>query len=119
MSKPYDHARASAKRFGGEPSDYQDIHDFLDCSKAAHPDMRHRAILHNSLGPFIAERVFGVVRTNSAGRTYSVRDVCEQHILEDMGFIPTLSHYLDGMPLYDWLGGRKNQAKKRSIPLVD
>ena len=117
--KPYEHGRASAAKHGGAPEDYQDIHDFLDCTKAAHPDMRHRAILHNSMGPYIAERIFGVTRTNSAGKRYSVRDVCEEHIIQDMGFIPTLSNYLDGMPLYDWLGGRKHRGKTLSIPLAD
>lgn len=109
--KPYLHGNVSVRKWGGKPEDYQEIHDFLDCSKAAHPDMRHRAILHNSLGPYIAERVFGVNIVNSDGKKVSVRDVAEQHILDDMGTIPRLSDYLDGMPMYDWLGGKKRERK--------
>lgn len=109
--KPFDHARHSVKKWGGKPEDYLPIHDFIDCSKAAHPDMRHRAILHNALGCFIVERVFGHNLTNSEGRLVSTRDVAEQHILDDMGFIPTISDYLKDMPMYDWLGGPKRTRK--------
>lgn len=150
--KPYIHAQNSARKWGGAPEDYLDIHNFLDCSKAAHPDMRHRAILHSSLGCFIAERLYGVperalaaaaerfgwtdeeqdavlellrlARTdattslrNSDGTRVEVRDIAEHHILEDMGRIPTVSDYLDGMPMYDWLGGPKRTT--RTIPLRD
>jgi len=104
--KPDIHAINSVKKWGGRREDYQPIHDFLDCSKSCHADMRHRAILHNSLGPFIAERVFGINIVNSDGREVSVRDIAEKHIIEDMGQIPSVSDYLSGMPMYDWLGGR-------------
>ena len=70
--KPHKHAKISVNQFGGAPEDYQDIHDFMDCSKMCHADVRHRALLHNTLGCFIAERVFGVKRVISAGREYSV-----------------------------------------------
>lgn len=95
------------KRFGGRPEDYQDIHDFIDSTKALVPDMRHRAMLHNSWGCFLVERIFGVTRKNSDGRDYSPRDVAEQHVIDDMGTIPTVQDYLQGMPMYDWLGGPK------------
>lgn len=110
--KPYLHGNVSVKKWGGKPEDYQEIHDFLDLSKSAHADMRHRAILHNSLGPYIAERVFGVNITNSDGKKISVRDVCEQHIIDDMGTIPSLGDYLNEMPFYPWLGGKKKEEKR-------
>jgi hypothetical protein len=115
--KPYAHALNSVKKWGGTAEDYQAIHDFLDCSKACHADMRHRAILHNSLGPYICERVFGHNITNSDKRIVSVRDIAELHIIEDMGQIPSVSDYLSEMPMYDWLGGRRKT--RRSIPLED
>lgn len=115
--KPFLHGKVSAKRWGGKPEDYQEIHDFLDMTKAAHPDMRHRAVLHNSMGPYIAERVFGINIKNSDGKLVSVRDIAEQHIIDDMGRIPTVSDYLDGMPMYEWLGGPKRTV--RNISMVD
>lgn len=75
--KPYCHARNSVKKWGGVLGDYLPIHNFLDSSKAHVADMRHRAILHSSFGIFIAEQVFGVFITNSAGTTVQVRDVAE------------------------------------------
>lgn len=115
--KPYEHARNSARKHGGVVEDYLPIHNFLDSSKAHVADMRHRALFHNSLGCFLAEQIFGVYFTNADGRVVQVRDVAEEHILEDMGRIPPVSDYLDGMPMYDWLGGPKRRT--RTIPLVD
>jgi hypothetical protein len=113
--KPYLHGLVSVKKWGGKPEDYQAIHDFLDSPKAAHPDMRHRAILHNAFGCFITERIFGTNISNSDGRLVSVRDIAEQHIIDDMGTIPTLSDYLDEMPFYEWLGGKKKQVTEVSF----
>lgn len=96
--KPLDHAVNSVKRYGGNHMDYVEIHEFLDMTKAAHPDVRHRAILHHSMGPFIACRVFGAYVTNSEGRVCDVRQICEDHIIEDLGRIPTVSDYLDLIP---------------------
>ncbi len=103
--KPHLHARGSVKRWGGKPEDYQAIHDFIDHTKAQIGDVRHRAMLHNAWGIYIVERVFGITFVNSDGKTVSVRDVAEKHVLEDMGTIPTLSDWLRTMPLADWMGG--------------
>jgi hypothetical protein len=116
--KPYFHGKVSVKKFGGCEADYQAIHDFLDSSKAHFPDMRHRALLHSSFGIYIAEMVFGTFITNSDGKKVQVRDIAEQHVLDDMGRIPTVQDYLQHMPLLDWLGGPKRKPK-RSIDLVD
>ena len=110
--KPYQHAQGSVRRWAGIPEDYLAIHDFIDESKAHHADMRHRAMLHNSFGIYICERLFGHNITNSSGRLVSVRDIAEQHIIEDMGRIPSLQDYLEGMPFYDWLGGPKRTVSK-------
>lgn len=106
--KPHLHARSSARRFGGTPDDYLPIHNFLDSSKAALPDNRHRALTHNSwfIGT-VMERVFGVTIVNADGREVSVRDVAEQHVLEDYGgrFIPTAQDFFGDMPLAPWMVG--------------
>lgn len=116
--KPYMHGKISVKKFGGEVEDYQEIHDFIDSSKAHFPDMRHRAILHSSFGIYITERVFGTTLTRkSDGKKVQVRDIAEQHIIDDMGKIPTVQDYLEGMPFYKWLGGPKTM--KRELNLVD
>lgn len=116
--KPYLHAKGSVRRHGGKPEDYQPIHDFLDMAKAAHADVRHRAILHNSMGPYICEKVFGTNITNSDGKLVSVRDIAEEHIVEDLGRIPPVSDYLEGMPHYEWLAGNK-PSPGRKIEIVD
>lgn len=135
MAKPIIHARSSANKFGGQPEDYLEIHDLLDSSKSVFSDNRHRALTHNSWFFFIVERIFGheidvrvdctkceargfyidvtgnpecCARCNQEGSTIkkvSVRDVCEQHVLEDFGgkYIPTASDYLEGMEFQEWM----------------
>lgn len=106
MAKPYTHALSSAKKFGGRPEDYLAIHDFLDSSKAAIADNRHRCLTHNSwFLSVVLEKVFGPTLTNSDGRVISVREVGERHVLEDyaMKFIPTPQDFLSLMPMADWM----------------
>jgi len=110
--KPFLHGKVSVRKWGGKEEDYQKIHDFLDQTKAHFPDMRHRAILHNSFGIYLAEQVFGINIENSDGRLVSVRDIAEQHVIDDMGRIPTLQDYLQEMPFYPWLGGPRRERKK-------
>ncbi len=110
--KPLQHAKISAHKHGGVYSDYIDIHEFLDQTKAHVADMRHRAILHNSFGIYVAQQVFGMVRVNSDGREYSVRDIAEDHVLEDLGRIPDLAQVIKAIDVSHlrWLGGLpKNQ----------
>lgn len=115
--KPYLHARSSANKWGGEIEDYLPIHDFFDSSKAAHASVKHRCVLHSAFGIYLAERVFGHNITNSNGRLVSVRDIGEQHVLEDLGTIPSLDDWLDEMELKEWMGGPSK--KTRTVSLVD
>ncbi len=113
--KPLIHAQLHAKRFGGKPEDYLELDDWIDQTKSHFPDMRHRAMLHNSWGIFMGEEWFGHTITNSDGKEVSVRDILEHHVIQDMGYIPTIQDYLTGMPFYDWLGGRKKEKQKITI----
>lgn len=115
MAKPWVHAKNSARKFGGVAEDYIEIHNLMDSTKGCLADNRHRALTHNSWfisadGPL--ERIFGVVITNSDGKEVSVRDIGEQHILEDFGmrFIPTPQDYLEGIPLKSWMNNGKNSV---------
>lgn len=114
MAKAWIHAASSAKKFGGEPSDYEDIHLLMDSSKSAHADNRHRAATHNAW--FVSQiipKIFGHTRVNSEGRTYSTVDVAEQHVLEDFGlkYLPSLSDYLGEMEMKDWMqNGRGDES---------
>lgn len=109
--KPFLHAQISCSKWGGTPEQYQHIHDWFDQSKAHFADMRHRALLHSSFGIYLCEQVFGVNITirleNGNKKLVSVRDIGEQHCIDDLGTVPSVSDYLSGMPFYDWLGGKK------------
>lgn len=110
MSKPIYHAISSSKKYGGKPEEYIDIHDFMDSSKGALPDNRHRALTHNSwFISVVIEKVFGFQRTNSDGRIYSTRQIAEDHVLEDynMKYIPTAQDFLGNMSWQEWMDNGK------------
>jgi hypothetical protein len=105
VAKPEIHAANSVKRWGGRPEDYLPIHDEMDSSKAAHASMRHRALYHHAFGIYVMERIFGHHIVNSDRKSVSVRDIAEQHVLEDLGFIPSLDQYLLAMEEQPWMSG--------------
>lgn len=112
--KPLLHAKISVKTYGGKIEDYIEIHNFIDSSKASMPDVRHRAILHSSFGCYLAEQVFGTYFKNSDGKDVSVRDVAEEHIIQDLGFLPSMEKWLNTMPIETWMSGT---MKRRTISL--
>jgi hypothetical protein len=102
----------SAKKFGGKPEDYQKIHDFIDSSKAHVADVRHRALLHSSFGIYLCEQVFGTFIVNSNNDIVQVRDIAEEHIIEDLGKIPSVQNWLDNMTIQPWMGGKVKNRKQ-------
>jgi hypothetical protein len=114
--KPIVHARLSVRKFGGVPEDYLAIHDFMDSTKAALPDVRHRAVLHSAFGCFLIERVFGTVIKNSDNKEVCVRDIAENHVIEDIGFIPTIERWFRNMPVEPWMAGGVHHYRKESAP---
>jgi hypothetical protein len=131
MSKPWIHAKNSARKFGGKPEDYLEIHNLMDSSKSCIGDNRHRCLTHNSWfigadGPL--EKIFGPVIVNSDKREVSTRDIGEQHILEDFGmqYIPTAQDFLQEMEMKDWMSNGKGSPpsfqkieKKKTKKLID
>lgn len=103
MSHPYYHSLSSVKRWGGKTEDYQHLHDWFDATKAILPDMRHRALRHHSEGIFMLEQIFGVTITNNDGRIVPVRKIGEQHVMEDLGYIPAASDWLRAIKCEPWM----------------
>src|SRR3954454_8881486 len=100
---PYHPALSSVQRWGGRAEDYLPIHDWFDESKAHVADFRHRALRHHSEGIFLCEKLFGATLTNSDGRVVPVRWVGEQHVKEDLGFIPSVKDWLENLMPQKWM----------------
>ena len=97
---PLRHARTSARRYGGVPEDYMHIHTWMDQTKTHLADLRHRLILHNRFGVSMAEQVYGTTfRRASDNKLVAVRVIVEDHIKEDLGFIPSLEQCLAHTPI--------------------
>jgi hypothetical protein len=103
MSHPLHHSISSVKKFGGHIDDYLKLHSWFDETKAHYPDMRHRTLRHHAEGIFWCEEKFGTYITNSDGKMVPVRALGEQHVKEDIGWIPTIKDYLDNMNIVGWM----------------
>ena len=111
MAHPWHHAVSSARKHGGVPEDYLAIHEWFDASKAHHGDFRHRALRHHTLGVFECEREFGVTLLTSDGRAIPVRWIAEQHVTEDLGFVPPVSRWLGAIDPEPWMMRSRRLSK--------
>lgn len=119
MGDPLQHSQSSAKRFGGIADDYLHVHTVMDSSKLFLADWRHRALLHNTFGIHIFEQLMGSSFTRkSDGAAVCTRSVISQHIIEDLGAIPTPGEFLREMPLKYWMSGIKEKDKLRMQTLT-
>lgn len=113
MATPFHHAISSSRKFGGAPEDYIAIHNWFDLTKAHHADFRHRALRHHSEGIFLMESIFGVTITISTGKQVPTRLVGEQHVQEDLGFIPAATEWLKLIKPEPWM----RRSRRLSVEL--
>ncbi len=76
----------------------------IDSSKVILADFRHRALRHHAEGCWMAETIFGVTITNSVGRIVPVRLIAEQHIVEDLGRVPSFADWVRCIKPEPWMG---------------
>lgn len=119
--KPLQHARSSAKRYGGCWSDYIELHSFLDSSKAACAHFKHRFLLHHAEGIEIAVKIFGESLTNSENKTIETKLFLSEHLIEDVGKIVSVKDWAKGlMPssnnaFYKFLAKKRLQIENDSV----
>lgn len=121
MSKALVHAQSSVKKHGGIVEDYLPIHDLMDCSKSVIADNRHRALTHNHwFIQNIVERVLGNYITNSDGKAVSVRQIAEEHCLEDYNckFIPSAQDFLERIEYAGWMDNGMSNDCPSSVKRV-
>lgn len=97
---PFLHAESSVKKWGGEPSQYIAIHNWLDETKQYTGDWTHRALRHHAAGVEWAIEKFGhafEINGRKHHKFVAVKMITEQHIIEDCGFIPTVEQWLTGL----------------------
>lgn len=121
MSHPLHHALSSVKNHGGKPEDYLPLHNWFDETKKSLPDMRHRAMRHHAEGIYWAEEKFGVYIVNADGKMVPTRVLGEQHVKEDLGWIPTMKDWLEQLTVKGWMlkpgEGRKFQREMKEQKL--
>ena len=111
MADAYHHAMSSARKFGGKPDDYLNIHYWFDSSKAIMCDFRHRALRHHAEGIDASLHLFGMAITNSDGNIVPVRWIGEQHIREDFGHVPSFVDWARAIKVEPWM----NRVPKLNI----
>ena len=115
MAQSYIHAQNSARHFkAGTPEDYLPIHEKIDSFKQSYGDVRHRAFFHNTQGPWLMQEIFGRYIevedwVTKKMRKILVREIAENHIVEDLGCLPSPGDWMDCMNCHVWMGGKKNK----------
>lgn len=114
----WNHAQSAARKWGGKPEDYIEIEEFIDSSKRLIGDVRHRSLYHHTEGIWLCQRLFGRVleiprKSGDGVIQVPVRLIAEQHILEDLGWLPGPADYIDGMPIKPWMSG----SQRKELPL--
>jgi len=94
MATPVHHAMSSVNNWNGKLEDYLPIHNWFDDTKAYYPDFRHRALRHHSHGIKECIEKFGDYIINSDGKRVPTKLIAEQHVVEDCGYVPSLSDWL-------------------------
>jgi hypothetical protein len=112
MAHPYHHALSSVKKWGGCIEDYLYIHSWFDESKGLLAGAQHRALRHHAKGIFDAEALFGETITVSSGKVIPTRWVGEQHVKEDMGYIPSFEEWLKAIAK----AGLDEHGNMREVP---
>ena len=88
----------------GEAEDYLPLHAWFDESKGILAGFRHRAPRHHAEGILMLERTFGTTITLSTGRVVPTRLIGEQHVREDLGFIPSFADWARSIQPERWMG---------------
>ena len=109
--KSFNHCKSSVKYFGGIEDDYIDIHSWFDESKEHYGDIRHRALRHHTQGIAECEKIFGVYIYNHNDKKVIVKSIAEQHIREDLGFIPTIQDWFKLIKPEPWMASTKRNTK--------
>lgn len=101
---PFDHARSSARRFGGAWEDYLPLHSWFDASKATHCHFTHRALRHHHEGIAEAVQLFGPTIRNCDGVDIATLALGRQHLEEDCPHIPNAADWVADLRAPEWLG---------------
>jgi hypothetical protein len=86
MAHPYHHAISSTRPLGLKWENHFALHDWLDSSKVIFSDARHRSLFHHTTGVYLSKKIFKYIKGQDK--------ISEEHILEDIGFIPLISNWL-------------------------
>lgn len=118
---PYKHAESSAKKWGGSPDSYVELHQWFDNTKQFTGNWTHRALRHHSAGVEWAVEKFGHTITNSLGHKIPTKMLAEQHVEEDCGFIPTPQDWLSplGKNPEKWMLTVKVRSASISLPIAE
>lgn len=120
--KPLQHAQISQKTYGGDWTDYIEVHNFLDSSKSACAHFKHRFLLHHTEGIELGERIFGETLSNSENGIVETRRLLTEHLIEDVGRIVSIEDWARDLlpdqddPFYKFLAKKRRQIETNQVP---
>ena len=119
MSHYHYHSVSSVNAFGGAPEDYHELHRWMDRGRAGTDKLLHRMLAHHTQGIQDAIALFGDTITNSNGRQVPTSLLASRHIVEDLGFVPTLDHYIELLHCPRWASKPARLLHSKLAPPLD
>lgn len=113
--KPLQHARITARRYGGRWQDWIAIHDWIDRSKMIFPSMQHRMFLHSDFGEWLTVKIHGETLKTTDETVVSTRDLFRDHQIEDLGRVVSLAEWLREIDTVYWMRRRQPPHQLRQI----
>lgn len=115
MAHPFHHSLSSVRSFGGQVSDYIEIHSWLDSTKELYANFRHRALRHHNEGAAHCEKFFGQTIVNSDKEIVRVHNITLQHIEEDCERSVSAVDWLTNMKAPRWFVANSFPSKSNSL----
>lgn len=119
MAHYHYHSVSSVNAFGGAPEDYHALHKWMDRGRAGTDRLMHRMLAHHTQGIQDAIAVFGDTITNNQGRQVPTSLLCTQHITEDLGFVPSLEHYMELLHCPRWCSKPAKLLHSKLVEVID
>lgn len=103
-----DPAAGLAQRWLSPPGTFSALVAWFDQTERYSEDPRHRLLLHNSLGIFLAERALGPVLDPDGRRLIPTREAAELLVLARIGCIPSVHDVAARVRLEPWMAGSRH-----------
>ena len=118
MAHPYHHSLSSVKKWGGDVADYQPIQTGSTSRRKSSPTSGTARCGITPRASSWPRPFSATTMTLSTGRVIPTRWIGEQHVREDLGFIPSFADWVKAIRPEPWMGRAQKLDDVIALALV-